>query len=70
MIWDSFFDDDQTSMQGFMIWKKIDQNLTLNIDPSDIVFEGYLNKFDVKANRLKERFFILTKKSLFYKKVI
>jgi hypothetical protein len=52
-----------------MIWKKMDHNLIPSIEPRDIVFECYLNKFDIKANRLKERYFILTKKSLYYKKV-
>ena len=70
MIWDSFFDDDQETYKGYMIWKKISIDQHIIIDQSDVLFEGYLNKFDNKSNSLKERFFILTKRCLYYKKVI
>lgn len=69
MIWDSFFDDEVgEGGQGYSIWKKVDSKTFQDPPASEIIFEGYLIKTDAKTNSQKERFFILTKEHLIYKK--
>ena len=68
MISDSLFDDDQASKLAYSIWAKIDKTLPAFVDPLDILFDGHLNKFDAKAARIRERFFIMTNHKLYYKK--
>ena len=60
---ESFFDDNTS---GFKLWSKKITDIRLN--NSDILFKGFLQKINRKNNKLKERYFILTKNQLFYLK--
>ena len=65
MDWNSIFDDGQASSSA-AIWMKMADNSM--IDSRDIEYEGHMNKFDVKAGKIRERYFILTTDRLYYKK--
>ena len=70
MIWNSFFDDEKACIeQSYMIWKKVTNHYQSHVSDTDVVYSGFLLKFDIKANVLKERYFVLTKDRLYYKKV-
>ena len=71
MLWDSFFDDEASTRAsgGYTIWKKLDGNSDPDPPANQVLFEGYMLKTDSKSNTLKERFFVLTREKLFYKKV-
>lgn len=60
---ESFFDDNEA---GFKLWSKKVADVKLRAE--DVLFKGFLLKMNRKNNKLKERFFILTQKQLFYLK--
>jgi hypothetical protein len=66
MIWDSFFDDDET--QQYAIWKKVQQK-DEDRDLESLIHEGILMKHDKKEDVFKECWFVLTRQRLYYKKV-
>ena len=72
MIWDSFFDDiEGQEHKTYSMWKKnIDKNdYEVIKDPSKIVFEGSLSKFDKEKGKHTQYYFVLTKDRLYYLKV-
>ena len=58
---ESFFDDNSPN---YKIWQS--PNGIYKLDIKDIVFQGYLLKYCQANKQLKERYFILTEKYLFY----
>lgn len=60
---ESFFDQNDTS---FKLWSKKAKKLEIN--PSDILHKGKMSKINRKTNKTKDRYFILTKKNLYYLK--
>lgn len=60
---ESFFDEVSA---GFKLWSKKVTDVKLGAD--EIIFKGNLLKMNKKNNKLKERFFIMTKDQFFYLK--
>ena len=72
MIWDSFFDDSTENIGShYSIWKSAtnEEELESEEDPEEIIHQGYLNKTEANNLSMKERYFVLTKDRLYYKKV-
>lgn len=60
---ESFFDDNSS---GFKLWSKKVSDVKLNAE--DIIFKGLMLKMNRKNNKLKERYFIMTQKQMYYLK--
>ncbi len=60
---ESFFDKEEP---GFKLWSKKVSDLTIN--PEEVIFEGFLFKINRETNKKKKRYFVLTKKKLYYLK--
>ena len=60
---ESFFD---TYASNFKLWSKKADNAA--IDEADLVYQAPMFKIDKQKNKLKERYFVLTKDKFFYLK--
>ncbi len=60
---ESFFD---TNLLNFKLWSKNVTDYTIKED--EVLFKGSMLKINRKNNKTKERYFVLTKKNLFYLK--